>query len=79
MMQDLETQGLQFTIQGQAIIYRGTLVGMLGDNAGSHQIGGCTENFSTSTHYCQFCEIKRKKIKFRYLSRLKITESCELY
>ncbi|XP_073719682.1 uncharacterized protein [Misgurnus anguillicaudatus] len=31
----------------------------LGDNLGSHTIGGFVENFSRSTHFCRYCLIER--------------------
>lgn len=32
---------------------------MLGDNLGSHRIGGFLENFSTVTHFCRYCYITK--------------------
>ena len=45
------------------VIYRGTLVLMLGDSLGTHQIGGFTENFSKSLNFCRFCEILRAQLE----------------
>lgn len=36
---------------------------MLGDNLGSHQIGGFTENFSTSKYLCRYCLFTRESLK----------------
>lgn len=38
---------------------KGTLCAIAGDNLGSHNIGGFTENFSKSSHFCRYCEIER--------------------
>lgn len=36
---------------------KGSTAFIIGDNLGSHTIGGFTENFSSSTGYiCRFCE-----------------------
>ena len=34
---------------------RGTVAFILGDNLGSHMIGGYVENFSTCSHWCRYC------------------------
>lgn len=36
------------------------LIAILGDNLGSHCIGGFTENFSCSKHFCRYCLIDRE-------------------
>lgn len=59
----LESEGIQFSYKGRIDYYHGTLLTILGDNLGSHSISGFTENFSTSTHFCRFCEIPRKNLK----------------
>lgn len=59
----LESEGIKVTCQDGIEHYHGTLLVMLGDNLGSHQIGGFTDNFSKSTHFCRFCEITRKELK----------------
>lgn len=40
-------------------MYRGTLCAIAGDNLGSHSIGGFSENFSKSTHFCRLCTVDR--------------------
>lgn len=55
-LKDLEENGIALS-DGQ--VYRGTLCAIAGDNLGSHNIGGFTENFSKSTHFCRFCRIDR--------------------
>lgn len=41
-------------------VYRGTLYAIAGDNLGSHNVGGFSENSSKSTHFCRFCGIDRE-------------------
>lgn len=47
----LETVGIDFN----NTCIKGTLLAVLGDNLGSHQIGGFTESFSKETYVCRFC------------------------
>ena len=42
---------------------KGTLCAILGDNLGSHQIGGFVENFSTSSHICRYCTLANSRFK----------------
>ena len=53
---DLETNGIE--LLGKNV--KGSVVAITGDNLGSHTIGGFTENFSTSIHFCRFCLIERQ-------------------
>ncbi|CAN7978301.1 unnamed protein product [Ixodes persulcatus] len=48
---DLEINGL--TLNGVNI--KGTVACILGDNLGSHFIGGFMENFSKSLYFCRYC------------------------
>ncbi|CAN7939906.1 unnamed protein product [Ixodes hexagonus] len=48
-------------VEGDTPIY-GTVVAILGDNLGSHTIGGFTENFSKDTYICRFCLMKREEM-----------------
>ena len=58
-LQELETNGLTISVDGQTTTFYGTLIAMLGDSLSSHQIGGYTENFSKSNHFCRYCKIIR--------------------
>lgn len=51
----LESTG--FELQG--INFRGSLIAVVGDNLGSHQIGGFVESFSTETYFCRYCDISK--------------------
>ena len=55
----LESTGM--VINGKCI--RGTVASILGDNLGSHCIGGFTENFSTASHMCRYCTISRLELQ----------------
>lgn len=54
----LETEGISMA-DGQ--VWKGTVGAIIGDNLGSHGIGGFTENFSTSTYFCRFCHVQRNQ------------------
>lgn len=41
--------------------YKGSLLYILGDNLGSHAIGGFSENFSTGKYFCRYCLISKQK------------------
>lgn len=56
-LKDLELNGVSLP-DGQ--VCKGTLCAIAGDNLGSHNIGGFTENFSKSSHFCRYCEIDRQ-------------------
>ncbi|XP_033214057.1 uncharacterized protein LOC117171113 [Belonocnema kinseyi] len=58
-LRQLESQGISLIIDGECKTFLGTLIAILGDNLGSHQIGGYTENFSKSHNVCRYCEISR--------------------
>lgn len=55
-LQSLEKDGVNISIGNKTINFVGTVVAMLGDNLGSHQIGGFAENFSSSKYCCRFCD-----------------------
>lgn len=57
----LETIGIQILVEEQEMTFKGTVVFTLGDNLGSHDIGGFTENFSKAAYFCRFCEIDRQQ------------------
>lgn len=56
-LKDLEENGL---VMSDGQVYRGTLCAIAGDNLGLHNVGGFSENFSKSTHFCRFCDIDRE-------------------
>jgi len=52
-LNSLETVGID--IGNEIGVVKGALVSILGDNLGSHFIGGFVESFSGSGHFCRFC------------------------
>ena len=58
-LQYLEKEGLFLGTNEHAV--KGTVCCIAGDNLGSHCIGGFTENFSTSEHFCRYCLISREQ------------------
>ena len=55
-LKDLEEHGI--VIEENTVV-RGTLCAIVGDNLGSHCIGGFTENFSSSIYFCRYCQLDR--------------------
>lgn len=49
-------------------VFLGTIIAVFGDNLGSHQIGGFTENFSSSQYFCRYCYIKRNDLNLANIS-----------
>jgi len=56
-LKDLESNGIQ--ISGHGLV-KGSLVLVVGDNLGSHGLGGFVESFSKATYFCRYCEITHK-------------------
>lgn len=56
---ELETNGLN--IHGNNV--KATVFCIAGDNLGSHNIGGFTENFSTSNYFCRYCHVTRSELE----------------
>ena len=54
-LQDLECNGIQ--VNGQ--VYEVRLICFLGDNLGSHWLGGFNTNFSVSAYVCRYCLVHR--------------------
>lgn len=65
-LQSLEKKGIHISVDNNIINCTGTVVAMLGDNLGSHQIGGFTENFNSSEYFCRFCDITQNEFKSKY-------------
>ncbi|XDV19312.1 hypothetical protein PO909_024803 [Leuciscus waleckii] len=42
---------------------QGTVIAIAGDDLGSHALGGFTENFSRSKHFCRYCLIDRESFE----------------
>lgn len=55
-LKDLEDTVIE-TDDGNTL--KAALISICGDNLGSHCLGGFTENFSCSTHFCRYCLIER--------------------
>ena len=60
-MRDLETKEISVLVNNESKTFVVHLIDSLGDNLGSHQIGGYVENFSKSHYFCRYCEISRIK------------------
>lgn len=51
---------------------------ILGDNLGSHMVGGFVENFSTTSHCCRFCETGMSEMQTNYSSsKMRTPESYQ--
>lgn len=62
-LKNLETQGIKVSISGHGKFFKGSLLYMLGDNLGSHDIGRFVKNFSKSVYFCRFCLIRREQLQ----------------
>lgn len=59
-LKDIEEVGIETEMSGNL---KGTLIAISGDNLGSHCVGGFTENFSRSKHFCRYCLIGREEFE----------------
>lgn len=57
---------------------KGTIYVILGDNLGSHQLGGFIENFSSAEYFCRYCLIKKNEFK-QYPQNIGIKRSVQNY
>ena len=65
----IETEGISLIFNGEFQTFLSTLIAVLGDNLGSHQIGGFVENFSKSLNFCRYCEISRNEFNANIFCR----------
>jgi len=61
-LQSLEEIGINLFQEHTPI--RGAVLAIVGDNLGSHCIGGFNENFSSCNFVCRYCIVDRKTCKF---------------
>lgn len=59
-VRELEEHGL---VTSSGHVVRATVLSIVGDNLGSHCIGGYTENFSTSLYCCRYCLVPKDKLE----------------
>ncbi|KAJ8673838.1 hypothetical protein QAD02_005100 [Eretmocerus hayati] len=57
-LSDIESEGVEIS---KGKIVKGSLVLLIGDNLGSHSLGGFVANFSTLIYFCRFCLLTRKE------------------
>lgn len=58
-LRELEEVGDTVPINNKIANLKGSLIAMIGDNLGSHQIGGFNENFNLSGYFCRYCYINK--------------------
>lgn len=63
-MCDLESTGI--CVEGKT--FRGSIACVIGDNLGSHYLGGFTENFSCAEYFCRYCHVKKEDFQRNPLS-----------
>lgn len=68
-LRNLEKNGIVISVANEPINFIGTVVAMLGDNLGSHQIGGFTENFNSSEYFCRFCDLTQSQLQLTYVCK----------
>lgn len=59
----LESDGISVSLPDGIITLKGSVVVVLGDNLGSHEIGGFVENFSTNQNFCRYCTKSLKDLR----------------
>lgn len=74
-LRDLEDTGVELN-SGQ--IMQGAVLAIVGDNLGSHTIGGFSENFSKSKHFCRYCLIDRESFQ-KSPTELGLTRTKQTY
>lgn len=68
-LKNLEKNGVVISVANKSINFIGTVIAMLGDNLGSHQIGGFTENFNSSEYFCRFCDTTQSQLQLTYVCK----------
>jgi len=68
-LRNLEKNGIVISVANEPINFIGTIVAMLGDNLGSHQIGGFIENFNSSEYFCRFCDLTQSQLQLTYVCK----------
>ncbi len=67
LMSDLcELESTGICVDGKT--YRGSIACVIGDNLGSHYLGGFSENFSSTQHFCRYCHIRKEDFQTNPLS-----------
>ncbi|KAJ8684811.1 hypothetical protein QAD02_020604 [Eretmocerus hayati] len=62
----LETEGIIFSASGTVMNRKGTLVAMIGDNLGSHDVDRFTRNFSTVQYFSRYCESTLQELRHNF-------------
>lgn len=61
LVDDIKLLEKGVSIEGNKI-QQGSVFSIIGDNLGSHGIGGFVENFSTSQYHCRYCLVTKEKM-----------------
>ncbi|KAJ8682451.1 hypothetical protein QAD02_018243 [Eretmocerus hayati] len=59
----LESVGVTYTVNGTVQTRKGTITAGVGDNLGSHCLGGYGKNFSTVQFFSRYCESTLKELR----------------
>lgn len=59
-VKELEENGI---VTSSGDIVCATIVAIVGDNLGSHCIGGYSQNFSTAKYCCRYCLVERSELQ----------------
>lgn len=63
MLSDLRQLEEHGFVSASGHVVRATIISIVGDNLGSHCIGGYTQNFSTSMYFCRYREVPRDQLE----------------
>lgn len=77
-LKKLETEGITISLDNVNITFQGSLLVMLGDSFGSHDIGSFCTNFGSSEYCCRFCEITKTEFRNNILE-MKELRTVESY
>ena len=59
-LKEIEESGITLN---SGVTLQGAVIAIVGDNLGSHSIGGFTENFSSSKNFCRYCSIDKESFE----------------
>ena len=59
----LEERGISVDFENENCLLKGTVCSVIGDNLGSHIIGGFSQNFGTGTQFCRYCTVQRNSFQ----------------
>lgn len=75
----LASEGVSVDFGGEKTVLRGSLLAFLGDNIGSHCVGGFKESFTLAYRFCRSCLATRKQSQEHFKALAFETRTPEMY